>query len=169
MGGTDQYDKMVHGYSICQPYKGNRWILRVICMFKDFEFLNTYIIYKKHNPRPISRSHFFYKLAYEFLIFDPLSTAEISNNYEIPHFKRKRGRKSSNIRVSKKPTIIEPKVIKNPTRNPVYNCKLCLNYNMRTRTAFECTKCRTSVCLKNHASIICAACSPSFNRIMNHM
>ena len=24
MRGTDQYDKMVHGYSISQPYKGNR-------------------------------------------------------------------------------------------------------------------------------------------------
>ena len=62
MGGTDQYDKMVHGYSICKPYKGNRWILRIICMFKDFEFLNTYIIHKKHNPKPISRSHFFINL-----------------------------------------------------------------------------------------------------------
>ena len=62
MGGTDQYDKMVHGYSICKPYNGNRWILRIICMFKDFEFLNTYIIHKKHNPKPISRSHFFINL-----------------------------------------------------------------------------------------------------------
>ena len=128
MGPTDQFDAHIHQYTICTPYKNNKWITRIIESYKDFEFQNTFLLYNLHSGTPKKRTDFYYHLCH-----DLLSKPVIEVEPEIPYYRRLRKRTAvSTVATPRKKTCL--------TRSKsVKPCQFCKTDNIRTRTAFQCS------------------------------
>ena len=73
MNGCDDFDNKVHDFDISYKYRSSKmWKRRVLLQFKNFEFVNTYCVYREHSntSQKLSSTDFMYWLSYKFLTYD---------------------------------------------------------------------------------------------------
>lgn len=139
MGATDLFDSMTHRYTICTRYRNNRWILRVVETFRDFEFQNCYILHKKHTTTAYTRTKFYYALAHG-LLSPPVPEADL------PLTRTPRKRKLPPIRQDSLKKCKQIQV----------RCYLCPT---RRKASLTCQKCTKIICKDKHSILVCNNCN----------
>ena len=146
MGACDRFDQHIHDYTICTKYRQNRWPIRIIELFRDFEFQNIFILWKIHATNKFRyniRTRFYYTLAYEFLTPVQTLTGEVSSN------RQKRKNADSELAPANKK--------KKTDRRRCTPCKL-LDTTKQIRTRVVCSVCELGICKDKHTVSVCHKC-----------